>query len=364
MHALGDEQTTHHQGDETRMTDNTDSVVTGITSTKVLAVTERVVREFQLAAEKVAAHHADPVKYPMPAGSTATEHLMASRFKALPEGTRKKAADRVVADLKNVPGRAKKLDDLAKVDLRSGTSVEAQVRRLPFPAKLKFPADELCKAPVAAAAEAEDAEGAAAAVVPLRKLELRLHQVKCLAETNELFKDEIALGGTAVDESGDADKISSFRVRSFHTGGVQTYTPPRRLVWFSLTEGPVKFPKSYFVTLVLAEVDQGGFSDFVEGLLDKVREAITKALGDAIGGPLPGPIGELIGKAIAVIVEKIFHILKVIWQDDIFPPATVRANITSPNSRWAGRSDSSEGVITYTGHGGRYQLVYDWRMFS
>ncbi|MEV6496605.1 hypothetical protein [Streptomyces prunicolor] len=346
------------------MSDNQDSVVTEITSTKVLAVTERVVREFTLAAEKVAAHHAEPAKYPMPAGSTATEHLMASRFKALPEGTRKKAADRVLADLKNVPGRAKKLDDLAKVDLHAATPVEVQVKKLPFPAKLKFPADELRKTPVVAAAEVAGKETEAAAAVPLRKLELRLHQVKCLAETNELFKDEIALGGTAVDESGDADKIASFKVRSFHTGDVQRYTPPRRLVWFSLVEGPVKFPKSYFVTLVLAEVDQGGFSAFVAGLLDKVRDAITKALGDAIGGPLPDPIGELIRKAIVIVVGKIFRILKDIWQDDIFMPFTVEATIPSATSRWAGRSDSPERTVTYIGHGGRYQLVYDWRMFS
>ena len=139
--------------------------------------------------------------------------------------------------------------------------------------------------------------------MPLRKLELRLHQVKCVEETNELFKDEISLGGTAVDESGDADKISSFRVKSFHTGGVQTYTPPRRLVWFNLTEGPVKFPKSYFVTLVLAEVDGGGFADFVDRLLDKVRDRILAIFEDVINaklGTLGGPIGELISKVVAV----------------------------------------------------------------
>ncbi|WP_332880966.1 hypothetical protein [Streptomyces sp. NBC_00564] len=350
------------------MTDNIDTVVTGITNAKVLAVAERVVREFQLAAEKVAAHHSEPAKYPMPSGSTATEHLMASRFKALPEGTRKKAADRVVADLKNAPGRAKKLDDLAKVDLHSPTSVEVQVRKLPFPAKLKFPADELRKAPVAKAAVGTAEQGAAAAVPPLRKLELRLHQVKCLEETNELFKDEISLGGTAVDESGDADKISSFRVKSFHTGGVQTYAPPRRLVWFSLAEGPVKFPKSYFVTLVLAEVDGGGFADFVDRLLDKVRDRILAVFEDVINaklGTLGGQIGELISKVVAIVATKIFDLLTGLWKDDIFKPFTVQTTLSSTTGRWlGGRSDSPERTVTFAGHGGKYQLVYDWRMFS
>ena len=344
------------------MTDNTDSVVTGTLNTKVLAVAERVVREFQLAAEKVAAHHNEPARYPMPAGSTAMEHLMASRFKALPEGTRKKAADRVVADLKNAPGRAKKLDDLAKVDLRSTSTVEAQVKKLPFPAKLRFPAGELRKAPVVVAAA--EASGAAAAAVPLRQLELRLHRVKCIEETNELFKDEIGLGGTAVDESGDVEKISTFKVRSFHSGGVQTYTPPRRLVRFSLTEGPVKFPKTYFVVLALAELDQGGFSDFVSRLYDKVRDAVAEALGGAIGAPLPSPIDVVIREVVIYVVKKVFDLFKVIWQDDVFQPFTVETTIPSLTGRWAGRTDSTERVVTFAGHGGRYQLVYDWRMFS
>lgn len=349
------------------MTDNTDSVATGIPGAKVLAVAERVVREFQLAAEKVAAHHNEPAKYPMPAGSTAMEHLMASRFKALPEATRKKAADRVVADLKNVAGRAKKLEDLAKVDLRSTATVEAQVKKLPFPAKLRFPADELRKVTSvaeASVAEIVEAENAAAAAVPLRQLELRLHRVKCLEETNELFKDEIGLGGTAVDESGDVEKFATFKVRSFHTGGVQTYTPPRRLVRFSLTEGPVKFPKTYFVTLVLAELDQGGFSDFVNRLYVKVRDAVAEAVGEAVGVPLPFPIDEVIRKVVVFVVKKVFDIFKAIWQDDIFRPFTVETTIPSLTSRWAGRVDSPERVVTFVGHGGRYQLAYDWRMFS
>ncbi|WP_406495669.1 hypothetical protein OHB06_34895 [Streptomyces sp. NBC_01604] len=349
------------------MTDNTDSVATGIRNAKVLAVAERVVREFQLAAEKVAAHHNEPAKYPMPAGSTAMEHLMASRFKALPEGTRKKAADRVVTDLRNAPGRAKKLDDLAKVDLRSTTTVEAQVKKLPFPAKLRFPADELRKAGSvvkASVAESAEAERAAAAAVPLRQLELRLHRVKCLDDTSELFKDEIGLGGTAVDESGDVEKFPTFKVRSFKKGGVQTYTPPRRLVRFSLTEGPVRFPKTYFVTLVLAELDQGGFSDFVNGLYVKVRDAVAEAVGKAVGAVLPVPIDELIRIVVAFVVRRVFDVLKTIWQDDIFQPVAVETTVRSLTGRWAGRADSPERVVTFAGHGGRYELAYDWRMFS
>jgi hypothetical protein len=72
---------------------------------------------------------------------------------------------------------------------------------------LKFPLDELRKVSTFAPPQAEPA---VAAVAPLKKLRLRLHRVTCEEETNEIGKDEIHLGGTTVDESGDTGKISSF----------------------------------------------------------------------------------------------------------------------------------------------------------
>ena len=52
---------------------------------------------------------------------------------------------------------------------------------------------------------------------------------------------------------------------------------------FSLRE-ETEFPKSYFVTLVLAEKDDGGLADLVNTVLEKVRERVIAALTTAIGG--------------------------------------------------------------------------------
>ncbi|MFI6940914.1 hypothetical protein ACIBI4_16690 [Streptomyces sp. NPDC050418] len=345
---------------------NTDSVVGALSNAKLKAVTDRVVREMRLAAEKVACHHAEPAKYPMPAAKSAPEQLFAARFRSLPEGQRKKAADKVTAALKK-PGRAAGLGDLAKVDLRSPASVEAQVKALPFPSGLKFPADELRRIPGTSAVTDGEPAAAAQAVTALRNLELRIHQVRCLDETSEIGKDEIHLGGTSIDESGDTKKVSSFKVRSFHTGDVQTYAPPKRFTFFSLTETTVTFPKSYFVTLVLAEVDWGGLADFLDALLDKVKAKVAAAVAAAIGGALGspgGPVGIAIGIAVGYAVTQIFEFLKSLWGDEVFKPVTVSTVIPSLTSRWAGQDNSAERSVEYAGYGGRYRLTYDWRMYA
>jgi hypothetical protein len=122
------------------------------------------------------------------------------------------------------------------------------------------------------------------------------------------------------------------------------------------------------VTLVLAEVDMGGLPDFLNQLLNWVKAKVTAALAAALGGAIGasgGPVGAIIGAAVGVVVGLVFDLFKSIWEDDIFKPATVSVNIPSLNARWAGgKTDSPEGVITYTGHGGKYQVVYDWRLFA
>ena len=78
------------------------------------------------------------------------------------------------------------------------------------------------------------------------------------------------MGGTTVDETGDTKKVPQFTVRNdFDDGEQKVYSPPKQFTWFSLTEGAT-WPKSYFVTLVLAEVDMGGLAEFLNQLLEAV----------------------------------------------------------------------------------------------
>ena len=75
---------------------------------------------------------------------------------------------------------------------------------------------------------------------------------------------------------GDVKKVPSFKVGDFDQGNTKRYTPPRRLTLFNVREG-ASFPKRYFVTLALAEEDQGGFPDFVNGLFNLAIKTDRKA---------------------------------------------------------------------------------------
>ncbi|WP_327356826.1 hypothetical protein [Streptomyces sp. NBC_01304] len=355
-----------------------DSVVTDIPHAKVEAVTDRVVREFQLAADKVAAHHMSPARYPMPADRASTEQLLAQRFARLSDVLRKQAADRLSADLRTTTVRAERLGDLRKVDLRSPAPVGAQLSRLPWPARLRFPAAELSKVPTSllpevyeAAPAAKDAAPAAKNGAPAasegrpRRLELRIHRVEAVDTTGEWGRDDIHLGGTGSDEHGDTYRIARFKVHGFHAGDVLTYVPPRQFHRFSLTDATACFPRSYFVTVVLAEADWAGFADYLNRLLDAVRARLVEALRSATGEALPlgGPVGVLIGIAVGAAVNRVFDYLADRWGDEVFKPVTVRATLPSPTARWGGESPvSGPRTLEYGGFGGKYRVVYDWRL--
>ncbi|MGE3976414.1 MAG: tachylectin-related carbohydrate-binding protein [Nitrospira sp.] len=290
----------------------------------------------------------------------------------LPQPIKQAAATKAINRINaSTTERAARYGDLASVDLTSAVVIDTQVQALPFPEKLKLPSDHPIvifnvprQRPISPILLRQQ---------NMSKLELRIHKVKCLDETSGLAgtesgTDEIDLGGTTVDESGDAEKVDPFRVRSdFEDGVEQIYWPPKQFASFDLTEG-TDFPKSYFVTLVLAEMDNGGLPDVLHKLLMWVKEKVTTALAAAIGGLIGvsgGPIGAAIGAAVGAAVGLIIDFIKDVWEDDAFKPATVRVDIPSLDARWPGdMTDSPEGIITYKGHGGEYQVIFDWHLFG
>lgn len=333
------------------------------------AVLKRTVREFELAVEKVAANSAQPAAFPLPDDMGSTEQLLARRFRALPAVRRQQAETEARHRIQVAPAiRAKALGDLAAVELGKPTAVEKQVAALPMPGGLKLTMAQLQSvAPQLAAG----GPSPAAAPPPMRRLELRIHEVHCVDETNgflgsEAGSDEIDLGGTAVDETGDTHTVAPFRVASFDDGDRKVFDPPRRFTTFDLTEGTA-FPKGYVVALALAEIDSGGFNDFVRRLSEKVKERVIAALAAAVGGAIGvsgGPVGVAIGIAVGWVVGKVFDLLANVWKDDVFAPARVRVSIPSLTARWNGATDSPQRTVAFRGHGGHYTLTYDWRVFN
>jgi hypothetical protein len=76
-------------------------------------------------------------------------------------------------------------------------------------------------------------------------------------------------------------------------------------------------------------------------------------------------VGAVIGAAVGFIVGEVFQALESTWDDDVFSPATVQIEIPSRSHRFENdATDSAEGTTTFSGHGGKYQVVWDWRLFA
>ncbi len=334
------------------------------------ALAKRIALEFRLSAEKAVAHAVEGDAFPLPDGVDTTEHLFLKRYNSLSALQKETTKAKVMASVNASPKvRSALFDDLAAVRLDRKESVRSQVSALPLPAGLKMAAENLLQAINGSASSPVSADVNAAVAVaqtPHKRLILRIHSVRCDDETggggifgSENFgEDEISLAGTAVNSaSGITKAIRSLSVGSFDDGDVKTFNPWNPFVIFDATKG-TSFPKSYFVTLVLAEVDMGGLPAFVQALSEKIEEAVKDAIAKAAGKI--GTIGGAVAVALVWILGKVFDYLRAAWNDDVFPPATVSTTITAPTS--GADVQGPEQIAVFKGHGGQYTVRYAWAL--
>ncbi|HEX2037083.1 MAG TPA: hypothetical protein VHS99_23125 [Chloroflexota bacterium] len=354
-----------------------------IENPKLRRLVMRVALTTRLAAEKAIAHLAEPSTYPLPDDPKSLEGIFFARFRQYRPEQRQLAIAKFLPRVKAAETeRVKVYGDLTRVSLRQPTPVATQARALPLPADVRFTSGELRQvvlgrpifSPALAAAVAslgERSEEPPPSRPERDKLQLRLHRVRCVEETGNWFvevfggADEIDLGGVAVDETGDTRRITPFRVGEFEEGDVRRYEPPRQFVRFNLREGGQDWPKDYYITLVLAEVDFGGVGEFIGDLYEKVKTEVEAALSaaGAAFGPIGAAVAWVIGKVIGWILEAL--------GDEVFPPRTVHARIGSLTSRFRdgrvlsdGSAVSPTNTIKFIGHEGEYRLEYSWRKFD
>ena len=207
------------------------------------------------------------------------------------------------------------------------------------------------------------------------KMGFWITRIKCVDETNPEFwgHDEIALAGVSVDEDGDTKKIPERYIGGgFDDGDSKSYSN-WRYHWFSLREGE-HWPKTYSVSLILAEKDNGGLANFLnsvwERIRDKVKQAIEKAVSGALASYVGPAIAAAIGKAVAWVVDLFVGWIISWWEDDIFPVFTARVTTPSMTARWhypnGAWGNPSSGIRTahFYGHGGHYYAHYYWKFFS
>jgi hypothetical protein len=369
------------------MADITISQITELQDPKLRAIVNRVFLMTRMAAEKAVAHASEPTNFPIAADPKSFEQIFLSRFKKVAVEKQQAAVLEVMPLVKaSVAARTRIYGDLAKVNIHQATSVETQASALPLPAKLKLPPDHLKSVTnlhgqiygpgviiPAGPAEASSKNGDVSTLqATTNKLEFRVHKVICVDETNgflgtEAGNDEIGLGCTSIDETGDVQKTSPFTVgNNFDDGEQKVYSPPRQLHWFNLLEGN-KFPKSYFVTMILAEKDMGDLGDYVIDLMNKVKPKVKEELTKAgVAATESGPIVSLIiAAAVNFVVDKVFQYLAKLIGDDVFKPVTASISVQSLTQRFTGnKTDSPDGVATFKGYGGEYKIVYDWRLYA
>ena len=214
------------------------------------------------------------------------------------------------------------------------------------------------------------------AAVLNKGVKFRIHEVKCIDETNPEWwgSDEISWGGVSTDDKGQTATIPEKRVGGgFDDGDKKTYNPPAVVRNFPLDS---VYPKEFMVCLALAEKDSGGFASFIQKLYDAVKANIALILnalgaaagayiGSQIGGSLGtaigGPLGTIIGVAAGAIVGALVGWLISSLNDDIFEPRATSLFLgTAQDTFEGGGLVSPKMMFHYRDHGGHYRVKYDW----
>jgi hypothetical protein len=191
-------------------------------------------------------------------------------------------------------------------------------------------------------------------------------RVVCIDETDgflgtEVGEDEISMSGLTIDESAHTASIAPFHVADFDDGDRKDFAPPKRL-FTQIIGGGNSYPKHYFATLLLFEVDQGNLEETMQEVLrrfaDEVAEKVAAWLGGTAGsslGPLGTAAGAIIGWLVGWPVGKVVSRLIAIWEDDPFIPRTLELMIPS-----AGATQSRPSRVFHFTGPGEYAVRYQW----
>jgi hypothetical protein len=215
-------------------------------------------------------------------------------------------------------------------------------------------------------------------------LNLRIRKLRCVDVTGGGGDDQIALGGIAMSANGTTHPIAPFTVSENFDNGMFVDFGAKTFAAFSYKADntvtvpgkgtlEVDWPRAYFVTFLLAEVDNGGFPEFVQDLFNEVRQkavaAVAAAVGAYVGGTalseIPGlgtAIGAAVGALVGWVLGELWGAIVEWWEDDEFTPITVKMARASVVQRFKdGTADDSKNrLVWWKQHDGEYRLSFDW----
>jgi hypothetical protein len=330
------------------------------------SIVKRTTAMLRLCAVKAAAHLSDPAAYPMPSDPNSIERLFSARLATRPAESQQRAKQ-WATQLQTAPEatRTALLGELRWVDLKSDKPVATLASASAVPLSIskldvEKSVTQLSALKLASATASNPPKVMSATVEKANTLKVRIRQVICEDETDpQIGDDEIMMGGVTIDETGDTKKVDAFTVsNSFDSGEHKKYDPPKKFCQFDITEGD-SWPKTYTVSIILAEEDWGGFPDFLNDVLKQVKSYI----GTLVGGLVGGAVGGVIGAAVGAVLGFFIDLLVSAWEDDIFPAITIDTDISSRKHVFAsGTQTSSEKQYYAKAFGGKYWVYLDWQL--
>ncbi len=210
-----------------------------------------------------------------------------------------------------------------------------------------------------------------------KQIEFFLTEVYAIELTSGFGDDEIAMGGVGVGTTGNTEKIKQFRVKDEFGDDnknqrTKVFKGGRSFATFDVG-GENLLPHEYSVGAVMAELDGGGFGDFLVKLWKNVKGFVTTALvagGASIGAgaglaiPIPG-LGSLIGAVVGAFIGWLLGFL----EDDIVGHRTTTLRLRSVAKSYYDKLNLTKPtgmpiVLDYKGDGGHYRVTGGWRLVN
>lgn len=208
-----------------------------------------------------------------------------------------------------------------------------------------------------------------------KQIEFFLSEVYAIELTSGFGDDEIAMGGVGIGTTGKIEKIKQFRVKDEFgddTKGQRTriYKGGFKFATFDIG-GENLLPHEYSVGAVMAELDGGGFGEFLVKLWENVKGVVTAALvggggvlGASLGSIFPG-LGTLIGAIVGAFIGWLLGFL----EDDIVGHRTSTLRLRSVAKSYYDKLNLTKPtgmpvVLDYKGDGGHYRVTGGWRLVN
>ena len=335
------------------------------------------VDEIRFASGKAMAHLADPCAFPLPADSTAIEHVLVDAAQASGEPDR-------LAQLKSEGARfaanplaaidRRRADVFTHVNLRSNTAILDQLA----------PSRQLSQSG-ASGMHVLAGSVPGFAFEPHSTLTWHLTHVTCVEETGltAIGSDHLYIGGTTVDPFGNAVSGGVHDLTGgWDSGNAQSFDMALAVNNLSLGVG---WPRTYYYVCAISVRGSDKLYEFLDQVVKYARDYAVKYVSAAAGawvgfqvgaavGSLGGPLGAAAGAIVGAIVgylvgaalEKLWNEISGYFKGEtkLFGSITIQVELPSQGVMLLPSATNTEPfpTLTWKGFGGEYQLKLDARV--